>query len=51
MIVLVVGDQKEIAIGDGKHDAKLAALVVRQGDGPGAARPADDEALTPVRPS
>jgi predicted Zn-dependent peptidase len=27
MIVLVVGDQKEIAIGDGKHDAKLDALV------------------------
>jgi len=27
MIVLVVGDQKEIAIGDGKHDAKLEALV------------------------
>ena len=27
MIVLVVGDQKEIAIGDGKHDAKLSALV------------------------
>jgi predicted Zn-dependent peptidase len=26
MIVLVVGDQKEIAIGDGKHDAKLEAL-------------------------
>jgi zinc protease len=27
LIVLVVGDQKEIAIGDGKHDAKLEALV------------------------
>jgi zinc protease len=27
MLVLVVGDQKEIAIGDGKHDAKLEALV------------------------
>jgi zinc protease len=27
MLVLVVGDQKEIAIGDGKHDAKLSALV------------------------
>jgi zinc protease len=33
LIVLVVGDQKEIAIGDGKHDAKLEALV--------AARPTD----------
>ncbi|MET0556664.1 MAG: pitrilysin family protein [Vicinamibacteria bacterium] len=27
MLVLVVGDQKEIAIGDGKHDARLEALV------------------------
>ena len=26
MIVLVVGDQKEIAVGDGKHDVKLEAL-------------------------
>lgn len=30
MIVLVVGDQKEIAVGDGKHDAKLEALVAGQ---------------------
>lgn len=30
MLALVVGDQKEIAVGDGKHDAKLEALFPGQ---------------------
>ena len=45
MIMLVVGDQKEIDLGDPKHDVKLAALAPGgQGDDAGAAGPHDPEA-------